>query len=82
MKTNLWRFQLTNDPVPNAFWLGWNLEHVEVEDASEDDVPPEVELVLLDLNLVEVYPLLEDLLGHRLGIPVTQPLQLGLLFGL
>ncbi len=48
---NLWCFQLTDDPVSNALGLRRNLEHVEVVDAAEDDVPAQVQLVLLDVDL-------------------------------
>ena len=30
---------LTDDPVADLLWLRWDVQHVEVENAAEDDVP-------------------------------------------
>ena len=59
---------LTNNPVANLLRLRWNIQHVKVEDAPEDDVPAQVQLEFLNVDLVKVEPLLEDLPRLNLGI--------------
>ena len=59
---------LTNNPVANLLRLWWNVQHVKVEDAPKDDVPAQVQLEFLDVDLIKVEPLLEDLPRLNLGI--------------
>ena len=43
--------QLTDDPVGDLLGLGWDVEHVEVDDAAHDPVPPQIQLKLITFNL-------------------------------
>ena len=49
---------LTNNPVANLLRLRWNVQHVEVEHAPEDDIPAQVQLEFFNVDLVKVEPLL------------------------
>ena len=49
---------LTDDPVADLLWLRWDVQHVEVENAAEDDVPAQVQLEFLNVDIVKVEALL------------------------
>ena len=43
--------QLTDDPVGDLLGLGRDVEHVEVDDAAHDPVPPQIQLKLITFHL-------------------------------
>ena len=44
--------QLTDDPVSNFLGLGRDVEHVKVDDAAHDPVPPQIQLKLITFHLI------------------------------
>ena len=44
--------QLTDDPVGDLLGLGRDVEHVKVDDATHDPVPPQIQLKLITLYLI------------------------------
>jgi len=70
---------LANDPIPNFFWLRRNFQHVEVENSSQDDISPQVQLIFFNVDFVQIQSLLHHFSLVALGISGRIPVQIGVI---
>lgn len=62
--------QFTDDPVGDLLGLGRDVEHVEVDDAAHDSVPPQIKLKLITFHLIiKIFKAFKDLFFIRILRP-------------